>query len=749
MEVNGRDHLFSGSKEGCINGSFPTSDGENEEERDNALHRLTAHGPRRRDVSEGLDGRDVTEEEKEDEVSQKMDEDWGLTDSALTEEVDSLETLWATAGSGDAVEMIDTDMTEDMDHDAGEALADADGLSMGDVFVNSVDEEAGCSSAELENGDTKKKLRVKETAGGSADDLTEDVLTSDTRRVLLTRAEEREEEAECGIPRDILESRRGHKVKEKERNTQTHLVTNEHMIRYDDLAPEDHLCDTHITLENSQTHEPYYIAAEDIINRDMIQTINKAHACALTPKRLLSLTTGGFLVRGRQTAGGTMSKQGPMRIGDGDEYSSNVSDDNEFRTRQETEEHGADAPCSRLSSQSRFGLACSSVSIPTSLSEDQLTPSNSDFLKDLDDLEGQFVAFMEDTTDTEQDISDEHVYEDPGLSSEGENVFPFTQRTPGARSCSLSQHRGHAGVPFFGRPCKGPALCSSPVLSSTRHKSYSKPQYLSLYPRSLSLEGQDSPLCVYRDSEGSPRQRGATSERFSRCSPLSSSGLSTPTSVVDIPPPFELAYITKKPITKSSPSLLIEGDSSEKNRKKKSSLKRFLMLKFRRKKDNKPSSFESSPESGLQTPAQILDMDRHSISSSPRLKSHSASKPQTSLEPASAFSVAFLNRSVIRVESFEDRSRVTFTPLPLTKPRSISFPNADTSDYENVPPIQSHYENLQVLQRRPVRPEPFRDFFERPTQGASSAGETDGYVDMSSLPGFQSRCRASEQEAER
>lgn len=266
----------------------------------------------------------------------------------------------------------------------------------------------------------------------------------------------------------------------------------------------------------------------------------------------------------------------------------------------------------------------------------------------------------------------------------------------------------------------GPALSSSPLLSTMRHKSHSKPHYLSLYPRSISMEGQDMPLGVYRDREGSPGQRGGicSSGSFSRCSPLSSSGLSTPTSVVDIPPPFELAYITKRPITKSSPSLLIEGDSSEKNRKKKSSIKRFLMLKFRRKTESKPavdvnpSSLKSSPESSHHIPSGLLDLDRHSISSSPQLSSRSASKG--SAEPASTFlfykeskrkgnSVAFLNRSVVRVESFEDRSRVPFTPLPLTKPRSISFPNTDTSDYENVPAISSDYENLQVPQRRPVR----------------------------------------------
>uniref|UniRef100_A0A673CVC0 FYVE, RhoGEF and PH domain containing 5a n=1 Tax=Sphaeramia orbicularis TaxID=375764 RepID=A0A673CVC0_9TELE len=311
----------------------------------------------------------------------------------------------------------------------------------------------------------------------------------------------------------------------------------------------------------------------------------------------------------------------------------------------------------------------------------------------------------------------------------------------------------------------GPALSSSPMLkTASRHTSYPKPHYLSLYPCSLSMEGQEMPLCVYRDADGSPMQKGAIFKTgsFSQRSPLSSSGLSTPTSVVDIPPPFELAYITKKPITKSSPSLLIEGDSSEKNRKKKSSIKRFLMLKFRRKTESKPvvdvsPSSQNPPEPSLHTPSRLISLDRHSLTSSPQLNSRSAIKPPLSSEPAFLLykeskrkenSVAFLNRSVIRVESFEDRSRVPFTPLPLTKPRSISFPNTDTSDYENVPAISSDYENLQVPQRRPVRQVPFTDFFDRPSRVLSSANETDGYVDMSSLPGFESKTQSPEQEPE-
>ncbi|GLD50949.1 FYVE, RhoGEF and PH domain-containing protein 5-like isoform X1, partial [Lates japonicus] len=476
-----------------------------------------------------------------------------------------------------------------------------------------------------------------------------------------------------------------------------------------------------------------------------------------------------------------------VEIGNTNEYDCDDDDENKVRmcqkrTSEEHKAHTAEALLNHLDCQPRFRLV--SISVPTdtdtsltsSLSESQLlSPNDSDVFRDEDDLEGHIVPFLDDTTDAEQDISDEHVYEEPRHSSEGEHVFPFDRKATGMRSHSLSHRTNNnvaeMGVQFVQRSYMSgfgqPALSSSPMLSSMRHKSYSKPHYLSLYPRSLSMEGQEMPLCVYRDREESQRQKGAicSSGSFSRRSPLSSSGLSTPTSVVDIPPPFELAYITKRPITKSSPSLLIEGDSSEKNRKKKSSIKRFLMLKFRRKTESKsvvdvnPSSFKSSAESSHHTPSRLLDLDRHSLSGSPQLNSRSASKPQVPSEPASTFlfykeskrkgnSVAFLNRSVVRVESFEDRSRVPFIPLPLTKPRSISFPNTDTSDYENVPAISSDYENLQVPQRRPVRQGPFTDFFDRPSCVLSSANDTDGYVDMSSLPGFKSKTQSPEEETE-
>lgn len=809
----------NGDQGGCSNGALLTSDDEADEEHvtENGFNRaikaeedtyifqsLQKFHPA---VSRGSESGDTIKEEQEEDIIQKMDEDWRLTDSALTEEVDSLETLWVsdaglTADSEEMVEMIDTDMTEEMDAegcDAGEALADTDGLSVGDISVHSIDEEGRYYSAKNRNTKVKQqKLQIQEddAGDGTADDLTDSLtdepgvligenMKDNETHICLTDEEEKGEESvpDCDIPCTILNMGRDHKMKEWGKNLQNM-----------NTLDQKYFCDItnrHVGLEEELTGEPYYVSSEDIINKDMMLRNEKSHGLPQSPQtrpKLLSINSGGKYkgtAKNEHEQIKCMSSDDYEKIGDGNENSSNNDEDNKghkglpFRTR-EHKAHTAEAFLNNLDCQPRFRLI--SISVPTdsdtsqtsSLPESQLiSPNGSDVFRDDDDLEGHIVPFLNDTNDTEQDISDEHVYEEPGHSSEGENVFPFDRKVKGMQSHLLSSRINNnvseMGGQFaqrlymsgFGQP----ALSSSPVLNAVRHKSYSKPHYLSLYPRSISMEGQNTPLCIYKDREGFPRQRDdiCSSGSFSRCSPLSS-GLSTPTSVVDIPPPFELAYITKRPMTKSSPSLLLEADSSEKNRKKKSPLKRFLMLKFRRKTESKPavdvspSFLRSSPDTH-HTASRLLDSDRHRISSSPQLNSSSSRKPHVSSEPASSFlfykeskrkgsSVAFLSRSVVRVESFEDRSRVPFIPLPLTKPRSISFPNADTSDYENVPAISSDYENLQVPQRRPVRLVPFMNYFDRPSRALSSANETDGYVDMSSLPGFESKAQR-EQETER
>ncbi|XP_041638988.1 FYVE, RhoGEF and PH domain-containing protein 5-like isoform X2 [Cheilinus undulatus] len=770
---------LNGNQGKYINGSLGTTDDEvDEHEMENGLNNAekqlnTYILQQQKDLENGSwvaeEGKTTeVEREEEEDVIQKTDEDWRLTDSAVTEEVDSLETLWVsdaglTADSEEVVEMVDTDITEDMDaegFDAGEALADTDGLSMGDISVNSIDEEAGCcSGGDRHMEEKQEKVQMKEDE--TADDLTESL--TDDPLIFPTEEEKAYEPAsECGITSQILKHGFGHNIKDHQQNNLYH----------------EQVCEGHFEVEEDPIPGPYYISSEDIISKEMRPGNIKPHG--LPESRLLCAGNGEELCKCEDRAENAktecMNSEDYVDLGKNG-FSSQNGDKNLIRTCQKRTPEESLNP---IGCQSRFRLV--SISVPTntdssltsSVSESQLLSLNdSDVFRD-EDLEGHIVPFLDDTTDTEQDISEDHFYEEPGHSSEGENFLPLDRRTAELRSGSLSHRINNASemrVHFTHKPFMSgfgqPAMSSSPMLSSVLHKSYNKPHYLSLYPRSLSMEAQDMPSGVYSYMEGSPRQGGTicSSGSFSRCSPMSSSGLSTPTSVSDIPPPFELAYITKKPITKSSPSLFIEGDSPEKNRKKKSSIKRFLLLKFRRKAESKPAvnvsptSLKTTVESSLHMPSRLLDPDRHSTSNSPHLNSRSASKCQLSSEPGSTFlfykdskrkgnSVAFLNRSVVRVESFEDRSRVPSTSLPLTKPRSISFPNTDTSDYENVPAISSDYENLQVPQRRPVRQAPFTDFFDRPRQLMSSANETDGYVDMSSLPGFRSKTQSVEQEAE-
>nr|XP_023403640.1 FYVE, RhoGEF and PH domain-containing protein 5 [Loxodonta africana] len=303
-----------------------------------------------------------------------------------------------------------------------------------------------------------------------------------------------------------------------------------------------------------------------------------------------------------------------------------------------------------------------------------------------------------------------------------------------------------------------------------------KPRAFTLYPRSFSVEGREIPFSLFREPEGSglddhrikrnednlslPCMIGSSGS-FSQRNHLPSSGTSTPSSVVDIPPPFDLACITKKPITKSSPSLLTESDSLDKHtKKKKSSFKRFLALTFKKKTESKVhvevnvSSSRSSSESSYHGPSRLLEIDRRSLSNSPQLKSRTG-KLRASESPSSLIfyrdgkrrGVPF-SRTVSRVESFEDRSRPPFLPLPLTKPRSISFPNADTSDYENIPAMNSDYENIQIPPRRPARTGTFTKLFEDHSRAVSMANENDGYVDMSSFNAFESKQQGADQEAE-
>ncbi|KAJ8370547.1 hypothetical protein SKAU_G00105750 [Synaphobranchus kaupii] len=489
-----------------------------------------------------------------------------------------------------------------------------------------------------------------------------------------------------------------------------------------------------------------------------------------------------------------VSSEAYVEIGDSDGKTKNVSKKTVAKNSE-----CAEAVLNQCNHQPRFRLC--SITVPADmdicstpeLTERLVFTDEADVFGDDMDYEGHIVPYLEETDTERDDISDEHVYEEAGLDSEGENFLAVDRKSIVTRSRSLSgKFPGYVpetvpeetGIEYQTHDYytvalnkSGHPLSDSEQLEINRIIPSSVARRFIHYPRSYSVEGREMPMSVYREDECSLGEGGrmkraddnlslpcviGSSGSFSQRSHLPSSGMSTPTSVVDIPPPFELASITKKPITKSSPSLLIESDTSDKQKKKKSSFKRFLTLKFRRKTENKVhvdvnvSSSRSSSESSHHGPLRVLDIDRRSTGSSPQLRS---GKPQRLSDSPSTFLFykdgkrkggpkTFSNRCVSRVESFEDRSRPPFMPLPLTKPRSISFPNADTSDYENIPAMSSDYENIQILPRRPTRAGTFAEFFDDPSRALSSANENDGYVDMSSFTGFENKPQTTDQETE-
>ncbi|XP_014865940.1 PREDICTED: FYVE, RhoGEF and PH domain-containing protein 5-like isoform X1 [Poecilia mexicana] len=753
-------NVINGNQGGFSNGSAQSTDARGDETtvKQNGLNKVimnTSSGKKHLNLSSlKFDKRDLetiskgtvdsggTEAEKEEDESKNMD-DCRLTDGALTEEGDSLKTLWVsddrlTADSKEAEEITDTDDMDAEGCDGGEALADADGLSMGDISAGAED-RLFCHSV------VKQKQLQTNGDRSTADDSSKS--SSDENglclkdRIMDTHGREKEPDPNWCC--NSLKLMCGHQINGKGENQQE--------VSLYDYIPKIHqqVC--------SEATEPFYICSEDIIN--MTATLSES---GITSVKRTGVPAGKY---NETPENGHLVDC--MNTDKGIEYGSNDK-------ANEMEDLLNHLDCQPWFRQVAISVPTdTNTSLTSSFSESQLlSPNDSEVFKDDEDLEGHIVPFLDETSDMELNITDEHVYEEPGQSSCTESGFLLDSKTAGIRTHSLSNYIsttvGDRGVQFLHKTYISglgqPALSSSPVLNSTRHKSYSKPKYLSLYPRSLSMEGHNTPLCIYKDDSYRHRDGVSSSESFSRCSPLSSSALSTPTSLMDIPPPFELAYITKKPITKSSPSLLTREEFSEKNRKKKSSIKRFLLkfgLKTEHKSgtDAKSSSLKSSPESSHCSHNRLLELDRQSMSGSPQLNLRQANKPQGSPESSSHFlfhkeskrkgnSVAFLNRSVVRVESFEDRSRVPFAPLPFTKPRSISFPNTDTSDYENVPPLSSDYENVQVPQWRPVRQMPLANFFDRPGRVLSSTNETDGYVDMKSLPGFETKTHLPEEETE-
>uniref|UniRef100_A0A8C2XK59 FYVE, RhoGEF and PH domain containing 5 n=1 Tax=Cyclopterus lumpus TaxID=8103 RepID=A0A8C2XK59_CYCLU len=387
--------------------------------------------------------------------------------------------------------------------------------------------------------------------------------------------------------------------------------------------------------------------------------------------------------------------------------------------------------------------------------------------------------------------NEEHIYEEAGFDSEGENFVTIDRKTIVTRSRSYSgKISGYVPetVPEeTGTEYQTHDYCTVALDKNNEPLSHSQPPGVkSLIPSmksqrflfySRSAEGPEltltSPTEINHSRKDDIRMKRkddtlslpcviTSSGSFSQRSLQSSSGVSTPTSLVDIPPPFELAYITKRPVTKSSPSLLIQNEPSE-IPKKKSSFKRFLALKFRKKTDSKGfsdgsvRSSRSSSESSHHGTVRVIELDRRSTGSSPQLQNRIVNPQQRPLELPPPFVLHLqrkkgdpktYGRGVSRVESFEERSRRSAMPLPLTKPRSISFPSADTSDYENIPAMSSDYENIQIPSR-PTRSHTVTEFFEDPNRTTVACNENDGYVDMNSFPGIESITQTSKEDTER
>ncbi|XP_074470010.1 FYVE, RhoGEF and PH domain-containing protein 5 isoform X1 [Sebastes fasciatus] len=406
------------------------------------------------------------------------------------------------------------------------------------------------------------------------------------------------------------------------------------------------------------------------------------------------------------------------------------------------------------------------------------------FEEDIEELDCHIVPYYEDTDSD----SEEHIYEEAGFDSEGENFMTLDRKTIVTRSRSYSgkvpgyvpetvpeetgtEYQTHdyctVALDKNNEPLshsQPPGInCLIPSTKSRRFLFYSRssegPELTLNTPSEINRSLNDDIRMKRKDDTLSLPCVITSSGSFSQRSLRSSSGVSTPTSLVDIPPPFELAYITKRPVTKSSPSLLIQHEPSDIPQKKKSSFKRFLALKFKRKSDSKGfsdgsvRSSRSSSESSHHGPGRVIELDRRSTGSSPQLQNHIVNPQQRPLELPSPFILykdhqrrKAYGRGISRVESFEERSRRSAMPLPLTKPRSISFPSADTSDYENIPAMSSDYENIQIP-NRPTRSHTVTEFFEDPNRATVACNENDGYVDMNSF-GIDSITQTSKEDTE-
>uniref|UniRef100_A0A8C4N201 Uncharacterized protein n=1 Tax=Eptatretus burgeri TaxID=7764 RepID=A0A8C4N201_EPTBU len=216
--------------------------------------------------------------------------------------------------------------------------------------------------------------------------------------------------------------------------------------------------------------------------------------------------------------------------------------------------------------------------------------------------------------------------------------------------------------------------------------------------------------------------------------------------VRDIPPPFELATITRKPIAKSSPSILMEIEPqdrpSKQSPKKKSSLKRLLPFKISMKKKIDSSQLANELSHCL---TKSPEMDRKSLGNSPCIKSKRAQrgKPASPLLTQHTYHGRQKTYKLIcRVESFEVHQRPSHSILPLTKPRSISFPSPSSSsctDYENVLPGSGDYENMTPPVRKSNRTKPSRYISGERSGSATCGTDSDGYVDMSNFSNLEGK----------
>lgn len=409
------------------------------------------------------------------------------------------------------------------------------------------------------------------------------------------------------------------------------------------------------------------------------------------------------------------------------------------------------------------------------------------FEEDIEELDCHIVPYYEDSDSD----SEEHIYEEAGFDSEGENFLILDRKSIVTRSRSYSG-KVPGYVPETVPEETGTEYQNHDYYTVALEKNedtvsqLEQPKVNTIIPTTksrrflLSSRSADGPELTL----STPAEFGLSTEvrikrkddtlslpcvmpssgSFSQRSHQSSSGVSTPTSLVDIPPPFELVCITKRPVTKSSPSVLIQHEPNDKNKKKKTSFKRFLALKFKRKSDSKGfsdgsvRSSRSSSESSHHGPSRVIDLDRRSTGSSPQLQSRLVNSQHRPSDLPSTMTLykdqqkrkgdmKSYGRGVSRVESFEERSRRSMMPLPLTKPRSISFPSADTSDYENIPAMSADYENVQIP-GRPVRSHTVTEFFENPSRTTVQCNDNDGYVDMNSFPGIENKTTMSKADSE-